>query len=88
LLVYIGRSMPRLGLKESIWANRTCRGAKAASEEERAACIAAYVRALNANLDLLRRLPELCGKVLLCFCHPLACHGHVLARRANALAGA
>jgi hypothetical protein len=87
VLVYIGRSMLGFGLGESVWANRTCRVAKAASGEERAACVAAYARALDANLDLLARLPELCGKALLCFCHPLACHGHVLARRANVLAG-
>jgi Domain of unknown function (DUF4326) len=32
----------------------------------------------------LARLPELCGgKVLLCWCHPLPCHGDLLAKLAN-----
>jgi hypothetical protein len=30
--------------------------------------------------DLLAALPELAGKVLGCYCHPLPCHGEVLIR--------
>lgn len=33
--------------------------------------------------DLLRDLKELRGKVLACWCRPLACHGDVLAEMAN-----
>jgi hypothetical protein len=33
--------------------------------------------------DLLAALPELKGKVLGCFCAPLACHGNVLAKYAD-----
>lgn len=32
--------------------------------------------------ELLARLPELRGKLLLCWCHPDRCHGHTLARLA------
>jgi hypothetical protein len=47
--------------------------------------IALYNRYLDDNPILLARLPELShGKVLLCRCHPLPCHGYVLATRANA----
>jgi hypothetical protein len=34
--------------------------------------------------DLLKSLHELRGKKLGCWCHPLACHGNVLARLADA----
>ena len=54
--------------------------------EEHDRVIALYVRRLDENPMLLGRLAELCGgKVLLCWCHPLPCHGDVLAKRANAL---
>lgn len=38
---------------------------------------------LLSRPDLMHRLPELRGKVLGCWCVPLACHGLVLARYAN-----
>jgi hypothetical protein len=38
---------------------------------------------LQTRPDLLRRLPELRGKVLACWCHPKRCHGHHLARLAD-----
>jgi len=33
----------------------------------------------------LAALPELRGKLLVCYCHPARCHGDELATRANAL---
>jgi hypothetical protein len=40
---------------------------------------------LQGRPDLLARLGDLKGKVLLCWCHPLRCHGDFLAARANEL---
>jgi hypothetical protein len=39
-----------------------------------------YEEYLLSNPELLAALPELRGKVLGCWCHPLRCHGHVLVR--------
>lgn len=47
--------------------------------------IAKYEAWLDDRPDLLAALPELKGKVLGCWCAPRACHGDVLARRANGL---
>lgn len=49
----------------------------------RAEAILAYEKWILTQPQLLARLPELKGKVLACFCHPLACHGDVLARLAD-----
>jgi len=38
----------------------------------------AYEVYLRRRPDLLAALPELAGKVLACYCHPLPCHGEVL----------
>jgi hypothetical protein len=52
--------------------------------EEHDRVISLYGRYLADNASLLARLPELCGgKVLLCWCHPLPCHGDLLAKLAN-----
>lgn len=52
----------------------------------RADVIAKYKRYLLGNPDLLRRLPELRGKTLGCWCAPQPCHGDVLMYYANAAA--
>jgi hypothetical protein len=39
---------------------------------------------LAGREDLLAALPYLRGKVLICWCHPLRCHGDRLAELANA----
>lgn len=77
--VYIGRG--------SKWGNpfshRT--GTKAAHVvESREAAIAGYEEFILDRPDLLAALPELKGKTLGCWCSPLACHGDVLARLADA----
>lgn len=46
--------------------------------------IAAYEAHLRFSPELRKRLPELRGKVLGCWCAPQPCHGDVLARWANA----
>lgn len=48
-------------------------------------CIAKYADWIQTQPGLLAALPELRGKVLACHCKPLACHGDVLARLADAL---
>ncbi len=42
-----------------------------------------YEQHLLQQPDLVAALPELRGKVLGCWCKPLACHGDVLLRLAN-----
>ena len=70
--VYIGRG--------SKWGNPFVIG----RDGDRAAVIAKYESYLRRRHDLLRALDELRGKDLLCFCAPLACHGDLLLRLANA----
>lgn len=72
--VYIGRAMPRQGLKASPLANPYHIGKDGTREE----VIAKYRAWLLAQPDLLARLPELRGKALACWCHPERCHGDVL----------
>jgi len=50
----------------------------------RATVIAKYERWLADQHHLLRALDELRGRDLVCFCAPLACHGDLLRRLANA----
>lgn len=79
--VYIGRNYR--GWRENGWGNPFRPQAHAPEERDRV--MALHSRHLDDNPILLARLPELYGgKVLLCWCHPLPCHGDVLAKRANA----
>lgn len=57
-----------------------------AGAAERARVVAAYDDHLDETPELVARLPELRGKALACWCHPLPCHGDVLVARVNALA--
>ena len=52
--------------------------------EQCAAVIVKHERWLADRHHLLRALDELRGRDLVCFCAPLACHGDLLARLANA----
>ncbi len=45
-----------------------------------------YENYLHANPALMARIPSLKGKCLMCWCHPLRCHGDTLAALANQLA--
>lgn len=49
----------------------------------RVEAIACYEIWLKSNPALMACLPELKGKVLGCWCAPLACHADVLVRLAN-----
>jgi hypothetical protein len=78
--VYIGRNYR--GWRDAGWGNPFRPQTHAPEEHDRV--IALYTRYLDDNPVLLARLPELYdGKVLLCWCHPLPCHGDALAKRAN-----
>lgn len=76
--IYVGRG--------SIWGNpySHLHGTKAQhivkTRQEAVECYRQYI--LNRS-DLLARLPELKGKVLGCYCKPLACHGDVLVELCN-----
>lgn len=69
--VFIGRP--------SRWGNPFKIGRDGTREE----VIEKYERYIQTRPDLLAALPTLKGKRLGCYCAPLACHGHVLARLAD-----
>lgn len=50
---------------------------------DRATVIARHARWLRDQHHLLRALPELRGRTLVCFCAPRPCHGDLLWRLAN-----
>ncbi len=75
--VYIGRG--GRGLRASKWANPF----RVGPDGDRREVIRKYAAWLETRPDLIAALPELCGKVLGCWCAPLWCHGDLLA----ALAG-
>jgi hypothetical protein len=52
--------------------------------EQREHAIASFERWLRDRPHLMAALPELRGRDLVCWCAPLACHGDVLVRLANA----
>lgn len=70
--VYIGRP--------SKWGNPFTIG----KDGDRNAVICKYETWIKTQPELMAALPELKGKVLGCWCAPYACHGHVLARLADA----
>lgn len=79
--VYIGRAVPRSGLKASIWGNPFKIGEHGTREE-----VMTKFRAwLLENPQLLERLPELKGKILGCWCAPESCHGDILSELADRL---
>lgn len=45
--------------------------------------ISKYEEWVKTQPELMAALPELKGKTLGCWCHPLQCHGDVLVRLAN-----
>ena len=69
--VYIGRG--------SKWGNKFVIG----KDGDRAEVVRKYREWIFDNKELLSSLHELKGKVLGCFCKPLACHGDVLAELVN-----
>jgi hypothetical protein len=65
--VYIGRP--------SIWGNPFLIG----KDGNRFEVCEKFRAFAQTDPKIQRRLPELAGKVIGCFCHPLPCHGDVLA---------
>lgn len=73
--VYIGRNNHYVpGAKQSIWANPF-----SVNKYGRDECLRLYKEHVTTNPELMRKLPELKGKILGCWCHPEPCHGHILA---------
>lgn len=70
---YIGRANGRFRRSASKWHN-PFKGEGA---------IELYQEYLATKPDLLEKIGELQGKLLICYCHPDPCHGDVLARLAN-----
>jgi hypothetical protein len=70
--VYIGRGSP--------WGNPFRIG----RDGDRTMVIRKHEAWLRQQRDLLRRIDELRGRHLVCFCAPAACHGDLLMRLANA----
>ena len=77
LAVYIGRANGRFRRSASKWHN-PFKGADA---------IELFQEYLGNKPELLDRIPELRGKLLVCWCHPQPCHGHYLAQLANESGG-
>ena len=66
--VYIGRP--------SIWGNPFVIGV----DGDRDRVIRLYEEYVRGSPELMKALPELKGKILGCWCHPLPCHGNVLVK--------
>lgn len=84
--MYVGRGMSMGGwrLKPSPWAN-PFRAQRVGGAAE---AVRLYAEWLAAQPELLRRLPELRGKRLGCWCPPTApCHAAHLARLVERLTG-
>lgn len=78
--VYIGRGSP--------WGNpfsHVPSGFNTIRVATRADAIARYREWIQTQPQLLAKLHTLRGKILGCYCAPLACHGDVLAELADAL---
>jgi hypothetical protein len=75
LFVYIGREMKRYGLKDSEWGNPYIEGTDGTRKE----VIEKYRNYLtNEKPNLVARIEELRGKLLVCWCKPKKCHGDLL----------
>lgn len=66
--------------RKSDWGNPFVMG----RDGDRAQVIAKHERWLADQHHLLRRLDELRERDLVCWCHPLPCHGDLLLRLGNA----
>lgn len=76
--IYIGRAAR--GFAASKWGNPFVIGKDGTRDE----VIAKYRAWIVTQPHLMAALPELRGKVLGCWCAPLACHGNVLIELAEA----
>ena len=73
--VYIGRANRSTNLSASAWHNPYLIG----NGKSRAAVVAQFREYVLRSSDLLKRLSELEGKRLVCWCAPALCHGDALA---------
>jgi hypothetical protein len=74
LITYIGHAGPRHQWPESVFANPFVREAK----QDRKKMVEHYREYLEGREDLLKRVGELRGRALGCWCAPQPCHGDVL----------
>jgi hypothetical protein len=77
--VYIGRAVPRSSLNAPAWGNPFVIGKDGTRQD----VMEKYRAWLLSNPELLRKLPELRGKILGCWCAPESCHGDILSELAN-----
>lgn len=74
--VYIGRANPRRGLKESPFHNPF----KGKPRLQLIELFQGYfLERVGVDSEFRRQVLELQGKVLVCYCHPLPCHGDIIA---------
>lgn len=66
--IYIGRG--------SIWGSPFYIGKDGTREE----VISKYEIYIMSHPELIKRLPEIAGKILGCWCKPKACHGDILVK--------
>lgn len=76
--VYIGRPMPSRGLPRNPWGNPY-----SLLTHTRDEAVDFYDEHVRATPRLMRRLPDIKDKTLVCWCAPERCHGDVLARLAD-----
>ena len=77
--VYIGRNIPRQRITGSPFANPF----KIGQDGSRADVLAKYSQWLASQPELIQQARALKGKVLVCWCAPEDCHGHILAKIAE-----
>jgi hypothetical protein len=77
--VYCGRGNARSNLPESMWHNPFHIDIDGTRDE----VICKFEEYLTGNKDLMKMLPLLRGKILVCWCYPESCHCDVLAHWAN-----
>ena len=83
--IYIGRGSRKFGLPPSEWANPFAIGKDGSRDE----CIQKFAEHLAGNLDLLGKLKDLSGRVLVCHCaEHEPCHADVLIKEFMSLGGA
>lgn len=79
--IYIGRGRcPRTG-KLNDWGNPFVVGQHGTRDE----VIKLFEEYIRRTPWLIKKLPDLKGKILGCWCHPKSCHGDVLVKLADEL---
>jgi hypothetical protein len=67
--------------RTTIWGNPF----KIPRDGNREEVIIKYEKWIRSHPRLLKRLPELKGKILGCWCKPLTCHGDIIVKLINEL---